>query len=147
MSVERTPEDALFHWRKHYCGLWTGILAGSNGLKLKCLIMYLFLRETQHFTSHAVNWWTGLEWCGLLWCFYQLFGLSFWRHPFTAEDPLVSKWCNAQFPQFSSDEETNSWMAWGRVSTFSANFQFWVNYSLCHSSVLYALTVFHKIMV
>ncbi len=29
----------------------------------------------------------GLEWCGLLWCFYQLFGLSFWRHPFTAEDP------------------------------------------------------------
>ncbi len=23
---------------------------------------------------------------GLLWCFYQLFGLSFWRHPFTAED-------------------------------------------------------------
>ncbi len=27
----------------------------------------------------------------LLWSFYQLFGLSFWRHPFTAEDPLVSK--------------------------------------------------------
>ncbi len=25
-----------------------------------------------------VIWWTGL-----LWCFYQLFGLSFWRHPFT----------------------------------------------------------------
>ncbi len=25
-----------------------------------------------------------LEWCGLLWCFYQLFGLSFWRHPFTS---------------------------------------------------------------
>ncbi len=22
---------------------------------------------------------------------YQLFELSFWRHPFTAEDPLVSK--------------------------------------------------------
>ncbi len=27
----------------------------------------------------------GLESCGLLWCFYQLFGLSFWRHPFTAK--------------------------------------------------------------
>ncbi len=26
-----------------------------------------------------------------LWCFYQLFGLSFWWHPFTAEDPLVNK--------------------------------------------------------
>ncbi len=36
---------------------------------------------------------------GLLWCFYQLFGLSFWRHPFTAEDSLVSKWCNATFFQ------------------------------------------------
>ncbi len=26
--------------------------------------------------------------------FYSLSGLSFWRHPFTAEDPL-NKWCNA----------------------------------------------------
>ncbi len=26
----------------------------------------------------------GLEWCRLLWCFHQLFGLSFWRHPFTS---------------------------------------------------------------
>ncbi len=43
----------------------------------------------------------GLEWCGVdyLWCFYQLFGLSFWRHPFTAEHPLVSKWWNATFLQ------------------------------------------------
>ncbi len=60
----------------------------------------------------------GLEWCGLLWCFYQLFGLSFWWHPFTAEDPLVSKWCNATFLQICSDEETNSsisWMTWGWV--------------------------------
>ncbi len=24
---------------------------------------------------------------------------SFWRHPFTAEDPLVSKWCNVTFLQ------------------------------------------------
>ncbi len=45
--------------------------------------------------------WTGVVWitCGLLWCFYQLFGLSFWRHPFTAEHPLMSKWCNATFLQ------------------------------------------------
>ncbi len=33
----------------------------------------------------------GLESCGLL---YQLFGLIFWRHPFTAEDPLVSIFFN-----------------------------------------------------
>ncbi len=59
-----------------------------------------------------------LESCGLLWCFYQLFGLSFWWHPFTAEDPLVSKWCTAKFLQICSDEKTNSftsWMTWGWV--------------------------------
>ncbi len=59
----------------------------------------------QFFTSEDVNWWTGVVWitCGLLWCFYQLFGLLFWRHPFTVEDPLVSKWCNAIFLQIYSD--------------------------------------------
>ncbi len=59
-----------------------------------------------------------MERCGVLWCFYQLFGLWFWRHPFTAEDPLVSKWWNAKFLQICSDEETNSstsWMAWGWI--------------------------------
>ncbi len=50
------------------------------------LMMDLF----QLLSSPDVNWWTGVVWitCGLLWCFYQLFGLSFWRHPFTAEHPL-----------------------------------------------------------
>ncbi len=77
--------------------------------KLKCLNDG-FVSYKQRFTSQDVNWWTGDTWitCGLLWCFYQLFGLSFWRHPFTAEDPLVSKWCNATFLQICSDEETNS---------------------------------------
>ncbi len=37
--------------------------------------------------------------CGLLWCFYQLFGLSFWRHPFTAEHPLLRHWCRDTFLQ------------------------------------------------
>ncbi len=55
-----------------------------------------------------------LLWCGLLRCFYELFLHSFWRHPFTAEDPLVSKWWNATFLQICSDEETNSsWITWG----------------------------------
>ncbi len=30
---------------------------------------------------------------------YQLFGRSFWRHPFTAEHPLLNKWSNATFLQ------------------------------------------------
>ncbi len=33
--------------------------------------------------------------------------LSFWRHPFTADDQLVFKWCIATFLQICSDEETN----------------------------------------
>ncbi len=50
----------------------------------------------------------------LLWCFYQLFGLSFWRHPFTAEDPLMSKWCNAKSLQICSHDEIYIYilMAW-----------------------------------
>ncbi len=57
-----------------------------------------------------INRWTEVIWiiCGLLWCFYELFGLSFWRHPYTAEDPLVSKRWNAPFLQICFDEETNS---------------------------------------
>ncbi len=35
----------------------------------------------------------------------------FWRHPFTAENPLVSKPCNAKFKIYS-DEETNSSNFW-----------------------------------
>ncbi len=54
--------------------------------------------------------------CGLLQCFHQLFGLLFWRHPFTAEDPLMSKWWNDTLIQICFYEETNyctSWIAWG----------------------------------
>ncbi len=57
----------------------------------------------------------GQEWCGLLWCFISCLEISFWWHPFTAEDPLVSKRCNATFLQICSDEETQSctfWMPW-----------------------------------
>ncbi len=94
----------------------------SNNLKLNSfLMMHLFLLNMQLFTSQDVNWWTGVVWitCRLLWCFYQLFGLSFWRHPFTAEHPLVNKWCNATFHQICFYEGTNSsrsWTAWGWVN-------------------------------
>ncbi len=88
-----------FHWRKQYDGLQTCVLAEID----------LILTNMQLFTSQDVNLWTGVVWivCGLLWCFYQLFGFSFWRHPFTAEHPLVSKWCNAKYLQICSSEETH----------------------------------------
>ncbi len=97
------------------------------------LMMDLFFTNRQLFTSQDINWWTGVLWitCGLLFCYYQLFGLLFWRHPFTAEDALVSKWHNATFLQICSDEETissTSLMAWG-WQHFQNFFIVWVNYS------------------
>ncbi len=51
-------------------------------------MMDLFLTNMQIFTSQDINLLTGVVWIkyGLLWCFYKVFGLSFWRHPFTAEN-------------------------------------------------------------
>ncbi len=104
--------------------------------KLKNILMDLFLTNMQHFGWQDVNWWTVVVWitCELLRCFYQLFGPSFWRHPFTADYPSVSKWCNATFLQICSDKETNSstsQMAWGWV-------HFWQTIPLkaVHSSIL-----------
>ncbi len=55
---ERTTEDGLFHWRKHYYRLWMHILARSEGLKLNTLMLDLF----QLLSSPDVNWWTGVLW-------------------------------------------------------------------------------------
>ncbi len=77
-------------------------------------MMNLILTNMQLVASQDGNWWTGVMWitCGLLLFFYQLFGLSFWWHPFTEEDIFVSKWCNAKFLQICSDEETSSSTSW-----------------------------------
>ncbi len=85
----------------------------------------------QLLSSQDVNWWTGVVWitCGLLWCFYQLFGLSFWRHPFTAEHPLLRHWCSATFLQIWWRNKVIYVLYDLRVITFSANYHFWVNYA------------------
>ncbi len=98
MWVDLDVRDyGLFHWRKRYYWLWTCILSRSDSLRIiKTLKIYLFLTNTHILSSQMLT--DGLEWCVLL-CCYQLFGLSFWRHPFTAEHPLMSKWCDATFLQ------------------------------------------------
>ncbi len=80
--------------------------------------MDLFKANTQLFTSQDIRW------NELLRCFYQLFGLLFWRHLFTADDPLVSKWCNAYFLQ--KQTYLHPWMTWW---VNHEQFSLWVNYS------------------
>ncbi len=92
-----------------------------------------FVSYKQFFTSQELNWWTGVMWitCGLLWCFYQLFGHSFWRHPFTAEDPLLSNGSPAIL-HFSKSvlmkKQTHLLLGWPEENTFSGIIHFWVNY-------------------
>ncbi len=45
--------------------------------------------------------------------YFKRFGLSFWRHPFTAEDQLVSK--QSTFLQISSNEQTHSHLLYATV--------------------------------
>ncbi len=71
--------------------------------KVKTSHWYICFIQIHSFSLHKTLT-DGLEWCGLLWCLNQLFGLPFWRHPFTAEDPLVNKLCIAKF----FHEETTS---------------------------------------
>ncbi len=100
--------------------LWIEDSYFSNSLKLKTSQRCICFLQTRSFWLLKMLT-DGLEWCGLLWCFYQLFGLSFWRHPFTAEDPLLSKWCNATFLQIWWRNKLIYILDCLRVSTFSAN--------------------------
>ncbi len=84
----------------------------NNG---KLLVSYKQLFASQSVRLTGVMWITG----GLLWSFYKLSGLSFWRHPFI---PLVSQLCNTKLLWICFDEETLIYNLDGlRVKTFSAN--------------------------
>ncbi len=98
----------------------------SDSLKLK------FLTNTQHWFLKMLT--DGLECVDYLWCFYQLFGLSIWRHPFTAEDPLVRTSCYI-FPNLFPwwNNSSTSWMAWGWAH-FQHCFMFWWTISLRNTS-------------
>ncbi len=67
-------------------------------------MMDSLLINMQLFTLQDVNRWTGVVWITV---YCDVNQLLFYRHPFTAEDPLVIKWFNAKFLQICSEEETN----------------------------------------
>ncbi len=71
-------------------------------------VMMMYLIQLHRISLHKTLT-DGLEYCGLLWCFYQLFGLSFWRHPFTAEDVMLNSAKSVPM------KKQTSWMAWGWV--------------------------------
>ncbi len=50
-------EEALLWITDIYC-----VLARSNSIKLKHLMINFFIINTQLFTSQEVNWWTGVVW-------------------------------------------------------------------------------------
>ncbi len=78
-----------------------GIMARRDGLKLKIYWFVLFITNMQLFASQDLNSWTWVMWIIVM--FSQRFGLSFWRHPFTTEYPLVRNVCNAKILQVCED--------------------------------------------
>ncbi len=99
-----------------------------------CMHMWIDIKEAQSLVVAFFDWkgcltnmqsdQTSFSFSGSLSCFYQLFGVSFWRHPFTAEYPLVQ---NAKFPKSWWRNKLIYILDDLRVHTFSANCHFWVN--------------------
>ncbi len=81
---ERTTGDGHFHLRKSFYWLWTHNLARSDGSKINALMMICFL-QTQIFTSHGINWWTGVVWI------IVMFLSAVWTLILTA--PIPCRWC------------------------------------------------------
>ncbi len=84
----------------------------------------------QLLSSPDVNWWT-VDYCDVF------IRLSFWRHPFTAEHPLLRHWCNATFLQIW-------WNVLDDLRVSKCTFSGWtiplrLYSSLFHSSFLWCL--------
>ncbi len=122
LQAAQSSSKWICHGRKHYYELGTNILARSHGLKFKCLNDGFVYYTAFHFTRHSFMDWSHVDYLWITVMFYQLFGLSFWRHPFTAEHPLVSKWCNATFLQIWWRNKLIYILDSLRVSTFSEIF-------------------------
>ncbi len=112
-------------------------------LMFKTFIICLLKQTAFHFSRDMWIAW------GLLWCFYQLFGLSFWWHLFTVDDPLLSKLCNATFPHLFPWNNKLIIIGWPENDTFSANFYFGLNYSfkaayIWHPSLHYSTVLVRR---
>ncbi len=105
-----TTWDGLFHWRKSYYGLWTRIWVKN----------ILMLDLSQLLSSPDVNWWTGVVWIIVMF-------LSDSHSDGTHS--LQRHWCSDAFLQTWWRNKLILILDGLRVSTFTAHFHFWVNYS------------------
>ncbi len=99
-------------------GFFTGdfFFVVNNGLNNWFVV---YKHAALHLTRFYFMDWSHVEYCDV---FYQLFGLSFWRHPFTAEDLLMSKWCNAKFLHIFFTWRSKVILSGKKVSKFSEKF-------------------------
>ncbi len=79
---------------------WCFICAYFSPDSDKATSWWICFLQTHSFLIHTMlN--DRLQSCGLFVNYWDVFispiGLWFWRHLFTAEDPMVSKWCNDKF--------------------------------------------------
>ncbi len=102
-----TGERNIMYWFTHF------FVMVSNGLKLKSSWWICFLQtHSLCFTRWYLMDWITCDYivvwitCRLLWCFYQLFGLSFWRHPFTASDVTT------HFSKYSPMKQIHLYLGW-----------------------------------
>ncbi len=124
-----------FHWRKQnfvsYFMTESSYFSRKQWFKVKnILIVDLFLTNMQLFFNKMLI--DGLDSCELLvdYCdvFISCLNSNFWRHPFTAEYPMVSKWFEeVNFSKSISNKETNSSTSW--MALRWVHFLFELNYS------------------
>ncbi len=74
------------------------------------LMMDLFITNTQHFTSQAINWWSGVDYLWIIVMFLSAVWTLILTAPIhcggsTGEQVML---CFMQFLQICSDEKTNS---------------------------------------
>ncbi len=112
------------------------------------LKLWICFLQTHSFSLHKMltggleSYWLLVGYCDV---FNQLFGLSFWRHPFTAEDPLVNKWFNAQFLQ-TNMFLWRSKLGWPEGEyIFCSKWQFLFNFSWMY--ILYVYKGSKKLLV
>ncbi len=125
-----------FHWRKNLYVLWTGILARSNGLKLKYLnfgfVSYKY--ASFHFIRHYLMNWSGVDYLWIIVMFLSAVG--------THSLQRIHWWASDVMLKFNLKKQTHlQYILDGlRESRFSASFfHFWVNYSFKNNQLIYHL--------